>query len=516
MYPMQNYNSPLSGDDFAQAFEQSGASMIITDADLEGPGPRILAVNRSFGALTGYSAAEVLGRSPRILQGPLSDRAVLARLKVELRAGRAFHGETVNYRKDGSTYVVEWTVDPMRDETGKVVRFVAVQRDVTAQRRLAEHVRRTAEFLRHLLDALPDHAVVALDPEGLVTGWTAQAARIQGYADTEILGRHHSLLHPPEDIAAGLPERNLQRARAGLPCEQEGWRLRRDGSRFWAQVNLAALRDCDGRLLGYVKIIRDRSAHREALAERTRLEDELHHLQRMESLGILAGGVAHDFNNILAAILAQAEAWHLLPRLAPASIEHIRLACAKARALTQRLHSLSRPDGRRITRLDLTALTGDVLRLLRPSIPVNIELDYEPSFGPILVEGDPAEWTQLVMNLCVNARDALADRPGRITVRIHPSHSLPATLRPATLAAHESYVLEVADDGPGIPDEIMPRLFERFFSTKPPGQGTGLGLPIVQNVARRWGGTVTVTSRPGHGATFRVFLPFPSSLAAAA
>ena len=196
------------------ALAEAGVAIVVTDAELDLPGPRIVAVNTAFTALTGYSADEVLGKTPRILQGPQSDRAVLDRLKKELSAGRRFHGETVNYRKDGGALMIEWGVAPLRDARGDITHFVAVQRDVTAQRLATRRVQEGAEFLRRLLDGLPDHAVVALDPDGHVTGWNARATDLKGYVEAEILGRHFRMFYTVEDVAAGLPEVHLDKARA--------------------------------------------------------------------------------------------------------------------------------------------------------------------------------------------------------------------------------------------------------------------------------------------------------------
>ncbi len=492
---------------YDEIFRRVGISLLVTDAQLDLPGPRIVCANEAFERLTGYGEDEVVGRTPRLLQGAASDRAVLARLKRELATGQRFVGETVNYRKDGTSYRVSWSVDPLRDPTGRVTHFVAVQRDVTEERRLSEQVSEQAVFLQRLLNALPHHAVIALDPEGFIISWNDQAASLTGYSGEEVLGRPYAMLHRPEDRAAGLPEATLRRAQEQGEVEYEAWRVRRDGTQFWATVTLSVLTDRDGRRSGYVKVVRDLTDRRATEEKERELRAELERMQRIDSLGLLAGGMAHDFNNLLGAILAQVEMlrWDSINR---PELDVITRACLRGRQLTGGMLQFCQRKMDDTATCDLVECTADVVRLMRAELPRVVAISFERPAGPVRGRWNAGAWMQVLMNLCLNARDALAGAPGRITISFCAERDLPAAVaRPPGPGEGERLVVAVQDTGPGISPDLLPRIFEPLFTTKAPGRGSGLGLAVVRKIVEAWDGRVEVESAPGRGTVFRLFLP---------
>jgi PAS domain S-box-containing protein len=490
-------------------FSNTGTSVIVTDAAGAPTGPRIVAINATFTAMTGYTPDDVIGRSPRLLQGPKTDPRVIARLRAALASGTRFHGETTNYRKDGQEYVVEWTIDPVRDDAGTLTHYVAVQTDVSRRARLEAEVRQQHEYLRLVVDSLPDHAIVALDTEGCVHGWNASAQRLKGYAEAEIVGAHYRVFFTAAEQQSLVPEKNLARALREGCIDIEGWRVRRDGTRFWCKVTLSALRNREGELVGFVKVLRDRTEHRKALAERARMEAQIQQLHRLESLGLLAGGIAHDFNNVLAAMFVQVDFLSLGGQHQAAATENLRATCLRARDLVSRLLTFAKQGERRPERVELVALTRSIVKMLRPSLPSHITVTENQESDEVHAIGDATEWTQVVMNLCLNARDALGASRGHVTIGIRVEPAIgPADERfPPQLPSGAYAVLEVADNGPGMDPDTLRRIFDPFFTTKPAGKGTGLGLCIVHSIAEQWSGGVSVVSETGEGACFRVWVP---------
>ncbi|WP_025410989.1 PAS domain-containing hybrid sensor histidine kinase/response regulator [Gemmatirosa kalamazoonensis] len=513
-----------------------------------------------------------------------------------------------------------------------------------------------------LVEHLADHAIFALDRDGRVVTWTAGARRMKGWDDAEILGQHFSRFYTPEDVAAGLPERLLAVAAETGTAQHEGWRVRKDGSRFWADVVITALRDERGALVGFAKVTRDRTERIEAAAraerlaaqslelehqveeaqalaeenerlyaeareaaarlslldhavqaasesiviataefddegphvlfanpacsrltgrtvealvglplravlrfeardgasraararllagqpanghidfaapdggrrvleyrtapireasgalrhlvvvlsdvtERVRVEEQYRQAQKMEALGQLAGGIAHDFNNLLTVIGANAA---FLDQAIAADdarhtdVDEIRGAVARAGALTRQLLAFSRRQPFAPRELDLNDVVQGAESLLRRVLGENIELVTRLADGLPAIVADRGQLEQVLLNLVVNARDAMPDG-GRLEI--------------ATFAAADGGVtLRVRDSGVGMSAETQSRIFEPFFTTKEPGKGTGLGLSTVYGVVGRLGGRIMVESAPGRGATFTIQVPPPTAAPAA-
>jgi PAS domain S-box-containing protein len=244
--------------------------------------------------IKGFQAGEIVGKHFSTFYTPEDREAGKPEqvLETARREGK-FEGEGWRVRKDGSRFWASVVVDRINDETGKLVGFAKITRDMTEKQALMEAER----TFRLLVQGVTDYAIFMLDPGGMVTNWNAGAQRIKGYAPEEIVGKHFSTFYTPEDAEAGVPKRALETAREMGRYEAEGWRVRKDGTRFWASVVLDAIRDDDGKLIGFAKITRDMTEKRETQLRLEESREQLFRSQKMEALGQLTGGLAHDFKD---------------------------------------------------------------------------------------------------------------------------------------------------------------------------------------------------------------------------
>jgi PAS domain S-box-containing protein len=466
--------------------------------------------------LKGYAADEVVGQHFAKFYTK-EDRAAglpARALEAAAREGR-YEAEGWRVRKDGSRFWALVVLDAIRDKTGRLEGFAKVTRDITERRAAQEALRESERQLRLLVEGVTDYALFMLDPNGIVTSWNAGAQRIKGYSAEEAIGQHFSRFYTEQDRAAGKPARALQAATAEGRFEQEGWRVRRDGSMFWANVVIDPIRDEGGRLMGFAKITRDVTERRDAEIALQEAQAQRAHAQKMDALGQLTGGVAHDFNNLLMIVGGNVQTLKRKiggddPRAARA-IEAIELATRRGEALTRQLLTFSRRQtvdptvlriGERIEgfRTMLTSLIGGSVRLIE---------GVDPHTWPVRVDANELELA--LVNLLINARDAM---PNGGTVVITTENCVLA--RPDTPAgiAGEFVALRVVDTGGGIAPDVLPKVFDPFFSTKQVNKGTGLGLSQVHGFAHQSGGTVTIASELGKGTT--VTLYFPRSAEAAA
>ena len=358
---------------------------------------------------------------------------------------------------------------------------------------------------RLLVQGVTDYAIFMLDPEGRVASWNPGAERIKGYAAGEVMGEHFSRFYTPEEVEAGVPERALETARKNGRYESEGWRVRKDGTRFWANAVIDAIHDEQGKLIGFAKITRDMTEKREAELRLQESRDQLFRSQKMEALGQLTGGLAHDFNNLLTAILGACDL--AMRNLADEErlrrmLDGIRNSALRGASITKQLLAFARAQQLEIKTIDLTSFLPDLTTLIRPSVRSNIELVIEISDHVWNIDADPGALELSLLNLAFNARDAMKDGG---TLRISASNEL-LKGKPEELRG-EYVALRVADTGEGMTHELMERVFEPFFTTKAFGEGTGLGLSQVFGFAKQIGGAVTVESQPGKGSTFTLYLP---------
>ena len=461
-----------------------------------------------------YTADEIIGRHFSAFYTDEDRKAGLPATVLETarREGK-FEGEGWRVRKDGSRFWASVVIDRINGADGELIGFAKITRDLTATRE-AQHTLLEAERrFRILVQGVTDYAIYMLDPKGHVTNWNPGAERIKGYAPDQIIGEHFSRFYTPEDRDAGVPKKALETARETGRYEAEGWRMRKDGTRFWASVVIDAIRGDDGELIGFAKITRDMSEKREAQLQLEESREQLFRSQKMEALGQLTGGLAHDFNNLLTAILGACELAlrnldnrEKLVRM----LDGVRGSAQRGAGLTKQLLAFARAQPLQLKQINLKDFFADVATLIRPSLRSNIEVVSE--FSDLLwpVKADPGALELVILNLAFNARDAM---PEGGTLRIS-AHNQVLKGKPEGLKG-EFVVLQVTDSGSGMSRQVTERVFEPFFTTKSFGEGTGLGLSQVFGFLNQIGGAVTVASEPGKGATFSLFLPASSGALAA-
>jgi PAS domain S-box-containing protein len=456
----------------------------------------------------GYDASEIIGQNFRRFYTDEDRAAGLPEHGLETAAteGR-YETEGWRLRKDGTRFWAHVIIDPIRDPSGELVGYAKVARDVTERKLAADTLHRSEEQFRLLVRGVTDYAIYLLDPTGHVTNWNLGAQRIKGYLPEEIIGEHFSRFYTEEDRAKDLPRASLEAAERDGRVEMEGWRVRKDGSRFWAHVVIDAIPDADGEVLGYAKITRDISERRVAQEALEQAREALYQSQKLESIGQLTGGMAHDFNNLLMAVLGSLE---LVRKRLPADPQVERLignAIQGARrgvSLTRRMLAFARRQELRREAVDLPALVLGMADMLERSLGPSIGIETRFPLGLEPVETDPGQLESALLNLAVNARDAMPDG-GTITIAARRAEV--AVDEIAGLPPGRYVCLSVVDTGEGMDEETLARATEPFFTTKGVGKGTGLGLSMIHGLASQSGGALILKSRLGAGTTVELWLP---------
>ena len=468
--------------------------VLITEAELiDGTGPAILYTNAAFTRMTGYSASEVLGLTPRILQGPETSAESRAKIRAALEAWQPIRIDLLNYRKDGSKFWVELSISPVADASGRVQYWVAIQREGGQLQRFDEQKR-----LYELILANMDSGVIVVDallPDAPVEFANAAFLRMTGYRLEEVLGRNCRQFQGMQ--TASTARDVLRRAiEEGQPASVELLNYRKDGSSFWNHIQVAPLRDTAGTVVKFVGVQRD-------LTDQKRREQEMVAAQRLAAIGELTGGIAHDFNNLLTAIGGSAE---LLSQLVGRDPELVRLVHIVRRASrhgasqVRRLMNLSRTPSLTRGSVDLNAVLTQLEALLRNTLRGDITLAIDEDPRARWVDADSVELESALLNLVLNAQDATK---GAGTIRI-------ATRLLETTEA-TAILIEVSDSGSGIDEATLGRIFEAFFTTKGKGRGSGLGLAMVHSFVTRLGGAVSARSEVGKGTTVSMTLhPAPA------
>ncbi|MGA7778355.1 MAG: PAS domain S-box protein [Paraburkholderia sp.] len=461
-------------------------------------------------AVQGYRPEEIIGQ-PFSVFYPEADRARGApEAALSAAAETGVHvAEGWRVRKDGTLFWANVVMTALRDSNAQLVGFGKVVRDVSDKKKAHDAVLESERRFRLLVQGVTDYAIFMLSPEGYVTNWNAGARRIKGYTDSEIIGSHFSRFYTAEDAAAGIPTRGLEIAKRDGRWEAEGWRVRRDGSRFWAHVIIDAIRE-DGELVGFAKVTRDITERRRAgeLLEQTRTA--LFQSQKMEALGKLTGGVAHDFNNVLQVLRGNLEL--LENRHGRDSWSRERLGNAidavdRGATLASQLLAFGRQQPLTPVVINPARHLRALDDMLRRALGETIEIESAVAGGLWNTSVDPHQLENVILNLAINARDAMPNG-GKLTLELAN-----ATLDDGYVAtvpdvsAGQYVMLAVTDTGTGMSPEVMERAFDPFFTTKRKGQGTGLGLSMAYGFVKQSGGHIRLYSEIGHGTTVRIYLP---------
>lgn len=472
------------------------------------PAGNVASWNSGAERFKGYTAAEIVGSHFSRFYAEEDRRSGLpARaLDIALREGR-FENEGWRVRKDGTRYWAHVVMDPIRAPDGTLLGFAKVTRDLTRRRAAEEALRRSQEEFRLLVQSVTDYGIYMLDPEGNVATWNAGAQRIKGYAPEEIVGRHFSRFYTEEDRAAGAPQRALATALHEGRFENEAWRVRKDGTRFWASIVIDPVREPDGTLRGFAKVTRDITERREAQLELERAREALFQSQKMEAIGQLTGGVAHDFNNLLTAVIGSLEL--VRKRLPPGDrnlllIDNAMQAARRGATLTQRMLAFARRQELDPELASVAALVAGMTTLFDHTLGPSIALDVDcpASLPPVRVDVNQLEMA--LLNLVVNARDAMP-RGGTIAITAREVEANPSSSFP--LPAGRYVRLSVRDEGHGMDAATLARATEPFFTTKGVGKGTGLGLSMVHGLAEQLGGGLELESVSGAGTTASLWIP---------
>jgi PAS domain S-box-containing protein len=476
----------------------------------------ILQVNPQAEALFNYSGHELIGQKIEVLVPERHRKthhehrhnfAQQPRIR-RMGAGLELYGR----RRDGSEFPVEIALSPVETEQGTVV--LSAVRDISDRKEVEEALRKAHEELSlranrqlweyrsrlaSIIDSSED-AIIGKDLDGIVTSWNRGAEHIYGYSAEEIVGKPIAVI-APKDRPDEIPEILRQIARGESVEHFETVRVTKDGRRLNMSISVSPMRNTLGKVVGASVIARN-------ITEQKRAEDQLRQAQKMEAVGRLAGGVAHDFNNVLGIITACTEL--LRGRLDSPNaeyVENIRTAAQRGASLTRQLLAFSRRQTIQPTVFDLNERLNDVAKLLRPLMGDDVEIVLQRRSTSAIVETDPSQLDQIILNLAVNARDAMP-RGGKLILETATADFDDHFVRQHPQVTPGRYVLiAVSDTGVGMDEATVSRIFEPFFTTKEVGKGTGLGLATVYGIVRQSGGYIWVYSEPGRGTTFKIYLP---------
>lgn len=456
----------------------------------------------------GYEADEIVGQHfSRFYTAKDQADGLPARALRTARDAGGFEAEGWRVRKDGSCFWASVVIDPIRTPNGTLLGFAKVTRDLTDRRAAQEALRSSEERFRLLVQSVTDYAIYMLDPIGTVTSWNSGAERFKGYRAEEILGQNFSRFYSEEDRMAGLPSRALATAEREGRFEAEGWRIRKDGSRFWANVVIDPIRDPAGALLGFAKITRDLTERREANRALDEAREAIFQNQKMDAIGKLTGGVAHDFNNLLAVIVGSLDLAR--QRLASGGdiaryLDNAMTAAERGATLTQRMLAFARKQELKLQSVDCITLVHGMADLLQTTLGSGIAIETRFPLAMRPAHADPAQLELALINLAVNARDAMPEG-GRLV--IEGSEILLGAGEQPDLAAGGFVRLTVSDEGTGMDQATLDRAREPFFTTKGVGKGTGLGLSMIHGFAQQCGGAMTIASTPDQGTSVSLWLP---------
>jgi PAS domain S-box-containing protein len=469
--------------------------VIVTEADPIGEAsPKIVLVNRAFERITGYSTAEALGLTPSFLHGPKTDKNVLAEIHTALSERRPIRRQLINYGKSGNEFCLDIDIVPIFDSSGKCTHFAATERDISEGKKAEEKIAEQAAFLDKARDA-----ILVRDPEGKIIYWNQGAERIYGWTRDEAIGRGcGELIYVEPGKFEELNRVALAVGEWNGPVQQ----LAKDRRAITVDLRCTLIRDNKGRPKSVLAIGTD-------VTERTKVESQLMRAQRMESIGTLAGGIAHDLNNILSPILMSIGMLKMESDT-PATTEILRTIESSAKRgadIVRQVLSFARGvEGERIE-VQPRHLLKELEAIIKDTFPKDIRLRFSIDDCIWTVLADPTQIHQILLNLCVNARDAMPNG-GSLSISIK-NCVLDEQYASVNIDAKAGrYVnLSVADTGTGIPPGIRDRIFEPFFTTKDINKGTGLGLSSVLAIVKSHGGIINVYSELGQGSTFNVYLP---------
>lgn len=459
----------------------------------------------------GYEAEEIIGRhfSTFYTDAEREQKVPALALEEAERTGR-FEREGWRVRKDGTQFWAHVVIDAIRSPDGDLVGFAKITRDLTERRAAEAKLRESEEQFRLLVQGVTDYAIYMLDVDGNVASWNTGAQHIKGYAPEEIIGRHFSNFYTEVDRTAGLPRTGLETAAREGRWEHEGQRVRKDGTPFWAHVVIDAIRDDDGKLVGFAKVTRDITERREAEAAVQAAQATMIRSQKLEAIGQLTGGIAHDFNNLLQVISGNLQ---LLSKdiagnaRAGTRVQSALAGVARGSKLAAQLLAFAQRQPLEPRVVNAGRMIKGMDDLLRRALGGEIEVETVVGGGLWNSLVDPDQLENAILNLAIYARDAM-NGEGRLTIETSNAFLDDEYVRQYDdLAAGQYVMIAVTDTGTGIAPDILERVYEPFFTTKAEDNGTGLGLAMVYGFLKQSGGHVKIYSEVGAGTTVKLYLP---------
>jgi PAS domain S-box-containing protein len=477
--------------------------LLITDAaNLDAPfGPRIVYANPAFERLTGYSTEELLGKTPRVVQGPETDRAELDRIRTALTRHERVLSEVINYGRNGRKYWLEMDISPLSDDAGTVTHFVALQRDTT-ERKLAEQSIRENERRFRMMAKVTGTAVWEWDLRKHKQWWSEGFEEIFGHPidpSEAIPTVWRKNIHPDDAAHVQKSLEDLLDGKSNFLVEQYRFRCA-DGRWAWVEDRAIALLGDDGKYISVLGSLTD-------VTNRVELETRLRRSQKLEAIGQLTGGIAHDFNNLLTVVMGNAEllAEKLLGHLALQEMaEQVMEAAQRGAELTSQLLSFARRQVLAATVIDLKGTIKSIVPFLNRSLSEDIDLIVKSDDELYPVEVDRGQLENALLNLALNARDAMPEG-GTLTINTYNCELTAEAAREADIEAGAYAVIDVTDSGIGIAQEDLDRVLEPFYSTKV--HGSGLGLSMVFGFVKQSKGHLILQSELGKGTLIRMLFP---------
>jgi PAS domain S-box-containing protein len=473
-------------------------------------------ISPSVERLSGYSVEEMMARSVEKILTPASYKLAMDVLAEELaveKSGEEYDPvrsrmfEAEQNCKDGSTIWTEVTTSFLRDKDGKPVGILGVTRDISGRKRIEAALRESEEKYRELVESI-NAIIYTVDRNGVLTYINPAAKSVLGYGPSQIVGKSFTEFIFEEDLPH--MKKHFQGILCGDTNPSECRLLNKYGEVRWVRAFSEPAR-MGNNIIGLKGVAIDITENKKAEEEKKELEAQLLRSQKMQAIGTLAGGIAHEFNNVLWLILGNTElALANIPEGTPAhhSLKMVEMACYRAKDIVRQILGFSRQTEQKRIPLKISSIVKESLKLLRSSIPKTIEIRQDISTELDTALADPTQINQVVMNLCTNASYAMREGGGILEVRLEPIE-----LDKSEATQHQDlnpgkYIrLTVQDTGHGIEPEVIERIFDPFFTTKEVGEGTGMGLSVVHGIVKSHGGVTSVNSEPGKGATFQVFIP---------